>query len=185
MLAVLLTLISSLCFNTVNAASVHIYANCPYEVSCALVDGTPPGTANPPRPDGPSFQPVGAGFHVNNLRENVGQGVHCARSTDPSNEALIEWMYNTTETIPTIWWDGSLVGGDPFHNEGFHVSTGRQQPPPWPSPFDRCWDIHWPAGECGASRVYHLPYDDRNPSDDNPMRACPQDVSLVWNICLK
>ncbi|KAK5083247.1 hypothetical protein LTR70_007963 [Exophiala xenobiotica] len=184
MLAIRLSLSSLLFFSTVNAASVHVYANCPYEVSCALVDGTPPGTAHPPRPDSPSFRPVGAGFHVDNLRENVGQGIHCVRSTDTSNEALLEWMYNTAEAVPTIWWDGSLVDGDPFHHEGFHVSTGRQQPPPGPSPFDRCWDIHCPAGGCADAQVYHLPEDDRNPSDNNPMRACPQDVSLIWSICL-
>lgn len=181
----LLSLLCSLFVNRVNAGSAHVYSHCPYEVSCALVDGTRPGTANPPRPDGPTFRPVGTGFHVDNFLENVGQGIHCGKSGATDDEALLEWMFNTTGPITTIWWDGSLIDGAPFKYEGFAVSTGTQQPPTGqPSPFDRCWDIYCPSGGCTSAQVYHNPDDDRNQPDNNPMRSCPPEVSLVWDICL-
>lgn len=167
----------------ISAGSVTVYSDCNYAVSCALVNGVDPHIVNPPPPPGPDFSSVGSGgFHVDDFMPNIGQGIHCGRSDNLAQPTLLEWTYNTTDAA--VWWDASLVDGDPFHNEGFGVWVENFPQPPTgqPSPFDRCWSVDCPTGGCDITQVYHNAEDDRS-KGDNPMRACPPDTVLVWEIC--
>lgn len=170
----LLTLFNKLALS----AQVTVINQCPYAVSCAVVDATKISKRLALR-DGPVFTPVDSAGITIDAKPNLGQTVMCGKPAElPNTVTQLEWQLDDK-----FWYDVSLVNGNPFRADGFQVKSSYQQPPtdtPWP----RCWDV-WCAqdADCPTNQAYTTPTDDRN-KEDNPMRDCPTDSHITWYICL-
>ncbi|KAK5088458.1 hypothetical protein LTR05_002676 [Lithohypha guttulata] len=189
--AVLSGIILAINVPQVFAASASVYSRYPYPVVCALVEGIDPTTIHPPIPPGADFKLLtGDGMHAT-AKADVGTAMMCgkqnevtaalASNTKPS-VAELEWTLKTDTNV--LWWDGSLVDGNPFGAEGFSMtSNGLPFGQPPPSEWHKCWDVYCAPGvQCSENQVYLTDVSDRN-EVDNPMRMCPPDDHLIWVIC--
>ena len=183
-LAVTAVMLSILVAN-VSAASIHIYNNCDYAVSCAWENGNGKfhGVVAPGDPAGYVTVPEG-GLHKDSLDKHdpeSGEVIKCGRSGTIEATKSITQLEWTVQTADGLVWDASIIDGNPFGTEGFHVQVDNvgfdtNAPPEF---WNKCWNAHCRAVEdCPKEQAYSYPH------DDDAVRTCPGSAVLTWTICL-
>lgn len=166
----------------VNAGTATVRHTCGYDIVCTFNNG---------RVDkDPDYQTIPANIPFTVAMDGPGQVIKCGKG-DPTNIVQLEWSYGVSGATT---WDVSFVnaagqGSDqPFKDDGWMVSIGGVNIDgnnPTDSGWPKCWDSY-----CGCvvncldpNQVYLTPDSDKGDPDDNPVRTCPIEVDLTWNIC--
>lgn len=166
---------------SVNAGTATVLHTCDYDIVCTFNNGRVASD--------PDYQTISANTPFVVAMDGPGQVIKCGRG-DPHNIVQLEWTYNLNGN--TVW-DMSFVdaadrgNGQPFKDDGWMVSIdgvgidGNAPPITWP----KCWNSY-----CGCvqncvdpQQVYIDPDSDKGNPNQNPVRTCPTEVNLVWNIC--
>lgn len=191
---VLTALIGTAYATVASAGSIQVINNCGFDISCARVRGAGPTNPAPDTTTQDSFNRISPGTIMVpvDIEDDLGDTIQCgnadqiaAQFSANQNPTVmqVEYMWNTIEQH--LYWDASLINGDPFHAQGFHVqntNVGFSGTNPPPGEWSTCWDSTCaplpPDQDCPhPEQVYHV-------SDENKaIRTCPGSDFLIWTIC--
>lgn len=94
----------------------------------------------------------------------------CGRSSNPNEVSQLEWTRNQK----MLHFDLSSVKGAVFLNDGMSMSTSTGMSSALPT----CKGAVCSPGQSPCPGIYNE-YDD----DEDGMRACAVDASIIWRMC--